>query len=211
MIWYPKNRRKSCKIFINTCKVTGLIFVAKESKYKISKQGQILLDAEKILENKAKEAYLDIRKNTIISTTCVECSNSFPYNKYRAPDYIIERTTPKYCSKECSHKAEKRRARAARRALELNAYHEPIDPFIVFNKHNWRCCNCNIETPPTLRGTIKDNAPELDHIIPISKGGKHMYSNVQLLCRRCNANKSNNIYVPNWEGGSLKTINRGFL
>lgn len=32
---------------------------------------------------------------------------------------------------------------------------------------------------------------EIDHIVPISKGGKTVFSNLQVLCFRCNRGKSN--------------------
>lgn len=32
---------------------------------------------------------------------------------------------------------------------------------------------------------------EIDHIVPVSKGGKDTYENLQVLCRKCNAVKSN--------------------
>ena len=34
---------------------------------------------------------------------------------------------------------------------------------------------------------------EFDHIIPFSKGGANTYRNLQLLCEKCNRQKSNNI------------------
>lgn len=46
-----------------------------------------------------------------------------------------------------------------------------------------------------LKGLNKPNSPELDHIIPISKGGHHLYSNVQLLCRACNGSKRDEMPV----------------
>lgn len=38
-----------------------------------------------------------------------------------------------------------------------------------------------------------DEYPSIDHIIPISKGGDHVWNNVQLACRRCNTEKSDNL------------------
>ncbi|MBQ9773598.1 MAG: topoisomerase DNA-binding C4 zinc finger domain-containing protein [Clostridia bacterium] len=38
---------------------------------------------------------------------------------------------------------------------------------------------------------------EIDHIVPISKGGKSTYQNLQTLCHKCNVEKSNKIEFPN--------------
>jgi len=52
---------------------------------------------------------------------------------------------------------------------------------------------CGTKTPQRLRGTLNKKAPELDHIVPMSKGGAHSYMNTQCLCRACNGAKSNEV------------------
>ena len=73
-----------------------------------------------------------------------------------------------------------------------------LDPFKVFDRDGWRCQDCGVSTPRAKRGSYADDAPELDHIRPLSKGGAHSYENTQCLCRRCNAIKSDT-WVPETE------------
>ena len=54
----------------------------------------------------------------------------------------------------------------------------------VLKRDNFSCQICGI--------TAKDGAKlQVDHIIPVSKGGKTVMSNLQTLCERCNIGKSN--------------------
>ena len=55
--------------------------------------------------------------------------------------------------------------------------------FAIYQRDNNRCRKCGRRT-----GDL-----EIDHIIPISKGGKSEYSNLQTLCHRCNVKKGSNI------------------
>lgn len=54
-----------------------------------------------------------------------------------------------------------------------------IKRLMELQKNKCACCH---------KGISKDR--HLDHIIPLSKGGKHEFTNVQLLCPQCNLSKS---------------------
>lgn len=99
-----------------------------------------------------------------------------------------------YCGQQCRDVADAAHARvqkAQRKALLASVTVDRADPYKVFDRDRWRCQLCGIRTPKSQRGTYEDNAPELDHILPISKGGSHSYMNTQCACRKCNSAKSN--------------------
>ena len=54
--------------------------------------------------------------------------------------------------------------------------------FEVYKRDHNRCRKC---------GSTKNL--EVDHIIPISKGGKSTFDNLQTLCHRCNLEKCSNM------------------
>lgn len=100
------------------------------------------------------------------------------------------------CSEEClkERTASRKLASWAKRNIYRKSIiksGENIDPIEIFMRDGWRCKHCSCKTPANLRGTYDKNAPELDHIVPLSKGGEHIRRNVQLLCRGCNSSKSN--------------------
>lgn len=98
-----------------------------------------------------------------------------------------------YCSDECRREGRrdaKRWAKRKRRLREAAADADRISRRAVFERDGWRCQACGCDTPEELMGTCDDDAPELDHIVPLAKGGAHTYGNVQLLCRTCNGLKS---------------------
>lgn len=67
------------------------------------------------------------------------------------------------------------------RALMTNKLREYIK-----KRDNYTCCNCgnSIHNEPNL-------LLEIDHIIPVSKGGCTIEDNLQTLCWKCNRAKSN--------------------
>lgn len=88
-----------------------------------------------------------------------------------------------------SYKAQKRKYKSARRALERGLDAERIDPIEVLDADGWRCYICGVDTPRELRGTYEPNAPEVDHVIPLAAGGKHVRGNLRCACRSCNGTK----------------------
>lgn len=68
---------------------------------------------------------------------------------------------------------------AGQRALMTSLLREEIK-----ERDNYKCCSCGlgIEDEPNL-------LLEIDHIIPLSKGGMTTYDNLQTLCWKCNRKK----------------------
>jgi 5-methylcytosine-specific restriction endonuclease McrA len=55
--------------------------------------------------------------------------------------------------------------------------HAPLTRRAVFARDGWTCQYCG------------GNAENLDHVVPRSRGGLHVWENVVAACRRCNAKK----------------------
>lgn len=120
------------------------------------------------------------------SKKCKACGDEF------APPPAITRQTD-FCSVACKKSAkdaQKRVGKSKRRAMQKAAHVEAVDPYKVFDRDKWRCQLCGRRAPKSKRGTCDDDAPELDHIQPLSKGGEHSYRNTQCACRRCNQAKA---------------------
>lgn len=124
----------------------------------------------------------------VVQRACKHCGMGF------TPAYGDARRA--FCSKRCGKKFARRgiskcHTARARRFGVPRCY--SIKPEAVFARDGWRCQLCGCATPERLRGTYNDRAPELDHIIPLSKGGGHTWDNVQCACRACNGAKGNNV------------------
>lgn len=76
-----------------------------------------------------------------------------------------------------------------RRARIQGTRAEPFSPLSVLERDGWVCQICGVETPKSLRGVRVRNAPTLDHIIPLARGGSHTSDNTQCACLRCNTSK----------------------
>jgi len=109
-------------------------------------------------------------------TACPCCSTVFK------PSHPVQR----YCSTQCKKKIEHSNKNHRRRSATAVG---TVNPYAVFTRDRWTCKACSKATPRAKRGTFDHDAPELDHVVPISKGGAHTYDNTQCLCRGCNQSK----------------------
>jgi 5-methylcytosine-specific restriction endonuclease McrA len=111
------------------------------------------------------------------------------------------------CSRTCGQSLRQSEARATRepnfrsaahnksdkkRANRLGVEYELIDRQTVYLRDKWICGICKGAVNPGLKYPNKGSA-SLDHIIPISKGGPHLYINVQCAHLGCNWHKRDNV------------------
>lgn len=74
-----------------------------------------------------------------------------------------------------------RKAGQVTRCKKANAYIEHVDPLELYQEQNGVCYMCLEQ--------FDFKSMEMDHVIPISKGGKHEISNVKMCCPECNKKK----------------------
>ncbi|MCU4630540.1 HNH endonuclease [Acinetobacter variabilis] len=144
------------------------------------------------------KAIKQIAKKAKTSKTCLHCLR-IVYTKHAVlhPTCRKEYTRIKreQYKQTDSYKQNRKAAKSKRKALERGAkVAEKINPDFILERDKYRCYICGIKTPKKLRGTCEDNAPEVDHIIPLSKGGLHVESNLRCACRKCNGLKSDRVY-----------------
>lgn len=105
-----------------------------------------------------------------------------PAGRSRSENIItIDSNTIEALVREVSKSVSKKGHSKRQRSIMTNDLREAIK-----KRDNYTCCKCgnSVYDEPNL-------LLEVDHIVPISKGGKTEASNLQTLCWRCNREKSN--------------------
>jgi predicted nucleic acid-binding Zn ribbon protein len=94
----------------------------------------------------------------------------------------------RFCSKPCRDRAEWGRKDRIRAMRQMGVVVELFDPAVIFERDGWRCQLCG----KAVRRSAKvphPLAPTVDHIVPVSRGGDHVPSNVQCAHFACNNRK----------------------
>lgn len=88
----------------------------------------------------------------------------------------------RYCSQPCGDRARDRQARhRARTGLAQPA--DLITIHMLGERDNWRCHIC--------RHKVERAFATIDHLVPVSLGGLHVWMNVALACAHCNSTRGN--------------------
>jgi len=182
--WFGTERRKArlphSKVFFVHCGWCSTLFVSQ-------RDGRKYCSAKCSHEKTLRYLYeRGVAGKGIKQVNCKMCGIEF------AIAYGDKRRS--FCSRRCLHKASRMVMKPKERARKRAAHVETVDPFKVFDRDGWRCQICHRPTPRRLRGTTDERAPELDHIVPLARGGEHSYRNTQCACRKCNGAKGATTY-----------------
>lgn len=127
-----------------------------------------------------------------LTRECAECGNLF-YNP--SPNTLT-------CSSECSRKRNRRISREIYkgRINKSNLVDKDISLTKLYNRDRGMCylcseqCDWNDKVVTNEGHTIVGGKyPSIEHVVPLSKNGKHSWVNVKLSCMRCNTLKRDNI------------------
>jgi 5-methylcytosine-specific restriction endonuclease McrA len=159
-----------------------------------------LTELRRIEAQKRKQERIEIRAQKLAALNIRQC-------KTCGKDYY-RKIGRQYCSKECrpslkeKNREYRRKARKAgtiprpkdkKRAEFYGVAYEHVNPEDIYIACDAACHVCKAELDWNKRGSYDLDAPEIDHIHPISKGGAHIRENLALICRHCNIKKSNNV------------------
>ena len=105
----------------------------------------------------------------------------------------------KFCSDICRVTGEEEIARKKKTWLIRKKRCESGENVVygkVFTRDQWRCQYCGKEVTKAKKHKSHCLDAHLDHVLPLSRGGKHLYSNVVTSCRDCNLKKGADIWRP---------------
>lgn len=171
-IWHLTRYAAEAEIVETECKGCKTIFLPR-----IRKKTYYCSRNCKELNTKRKDKQVRIESKQ--ERLCLHCANVITQKR---------RIDAKFCSQECNNKAHQ-----LQRKLKNRANEEGKRGYLrteICERDKWICQICK---KPVKRNAHHPNpqAPSLDHIIPVSKGGSSDPSNLQLTHLVCNLKRGN--------------------
>jgi predicted nucleic acid-binding Zn ribbon protein len=118
---------------------------------------------------------------TVRQATCARC----------AQEFSTDRSWQVHCSPRCTKGAHRDRREAAERATST-AVIDRVNRGAVYTRDGFICQLCDYPTNPDV--AVPDyEAPTIDHIVPLARGGSHTMDNVQTAHFLCNMLKSDSL------------------
>jgi predicted nucleic acid-binding Zn ribbon protein len=118
------------------------------------------------------------------------CSAECQDTSYKQqPDYATkQRARRKSWLQTTNGKRHKRQIKQRRRARKLEAWDEDVDVMVLADWQNWKCYLCG--KPISQKTKAPDSRSlSLDHLVPLSLGGRHSYANCAATHFGCNSKK----------------------
>lgn len=152
------------------------------------KKRQIALEIQRqeTIRRKEEQKRQDKLDHTAVYT-CETCGGMF---------LADDRKKNRFCGDKCRKKAHNKSKEWNRRImLDKQMIDRDISLERLYQRDGGICylCGnvCDWNDKKTVDGTIicGNNYPSIEHVIPLSKNGKHSWANVRLACRKCNSHK----------------------
>lgn len=147
---------------------------------------------------KAKEAFRGLDKEQR------EAKREYERRRWRDPAFRERARLYARQEKECIKKSIRNRAwkkahrvsctdrQLKRHASFITSFVEDVSLAFLFERDKGRCQLCGYELSMDTKRP-DPRTPTRDHIVPLSKGGTHERTNMQLACDVCNVRKSNRV------------------
>lgn len=201
-------------VTVYTCANCGAIFDG-PGKYQRKHCSPECKNAAAWKRRKGGAGYWRQMHYTVRPVACVSCLSPLPPSKRKPRLYCSEKCMPSYstyepsiprsvvcvtcglqfttfqplaeaCSRHCNDRSPKARERAAKRRGAGNT--SPFTTAEIAERDGWMCGICGDRIPKRAKHP-DGRSISLDHIIPLSEGGDHLPSNVQVAHLKCNLSK----------------------
>jgi len=114
--------------------------------------------------------------------TCIGCNKVIPRSA---------RVDKKWCSEECALRVRSHTMNTQRR-IRTSEEIQDFKRSDIYERDGWKCQLCGKAVNPKL-SFPNPACASLDHVIPLSRGGSHKTTNVQLAHLRCNTSRGNKV------------------